>query len=165
LIDALKSKNPGVRFEVVEALGALRDARAVSPLCEILRSPDSFERRHAVEALGLIGDPHPREALINLLTDPGSDEYMMMAAAEALAGVAIGSKSPGEDDGDAIVRLVDGINNQRTRLILAEVLLNSKRYLLETAARQWASSRGYRVYPGMPQYLSRTEAARPSRTQ
>ena len=75
-----KDEKPGVRTQAANALGRLKDARAVEPLIAMLN--DKNVRKNSAWALGKIGDKKAVGPLIGVLTDrssPGREE-----AAEAL---------------------------------------------------------------------------------
>lgn len=55
------------RRQAAEALGRLRDPRAVEPLLQVLSDPDAVLRAKAIEALGSIGDIRAVPALIPFL--------------------------------------------------------------------------------------------------
>jgi len=48
--------NAGVRWCAAEALGEIKDVRAVEPLIAALRDPNAYVRWCAADALGKIGD-------------------------------------------------------------------------------------------------------------
>ena len=68
LIGKLKSQDAHVRKETVEALGWLKDARAVEPLIAALKDEDRYVYTGAAWALGKIGEPAV-EPLIKALKD------------------------------------------------------------------------------------------------
>ena len=73
LIFALKHKDPAVQYDAAEALGDLRDARAVGPLITALKNDElSGVRWKAAEALSKIGAPAV-EALIGALQHHDDD--------------------------------------------------------------------------------------------
>jgi len=82
LLEALKDKQWVVRRSAAEALGKLKDPRAVEPLIKALKDKDSGVRRSAAEALGKLKDPRAVEPLIGAL----KDEYPLVrwSVAEAL---------------------------------------------------------------------------------
>ena len=57
LIRALRDKDGRIREAAVDALGEIKDARAVEPLCAALRDTEIVIRRHAAKALNMIGQP------------------------------------------------------------------------------------------------------------
>ena len=85
-IAKLKKRNPESRQKAVEALGNLKDTRAVEPLIRILEQDVSFVRWEAAEALGKIGDASAIKPLINALVETW---YIQRKAEDAL--VRIGS--------------------------------------------------------------------------
>ena len=74
----LESNHPNVRTAAAEALGKLRDRRAVEPLIQALRGGCLA----AARALGKLGDPRAVEALIRELGN--QDSEVRLAAAQAL---------------------------------------------------------------------------------
>jgi len=65
-------KDPEVRKNAAEALGKIKDPRAVEPLIEALKDKDFRVRWNAAEALGEIGDPKAVKPLIAALKDENS---------------------------------------------------------------------------------------------
>lgn len=55
-VTALKHKDGRIREAAVDALGKIRDARAVEPLCAALTDNDASVRSFAAKALAYIGD-------------------------------------------------------------------------------------------------------------
>jgi HEAT repeat protein len=83
LLSALQSPDFLVRIGVIEALGMIRDSRAIPPLATISRHDRSLEVRWAAAlALGEIGSPGAIPALVPLLRDP--NRYLRNGAATAL---------------------------------------------------------------------------------
>jgi HEAT repeat protein len=83
LLQALQSPVVPVRLGAIEALGAIRDQRAVSPLLGIVHRDTSLEVRWAaVLALGEIGSPDSVPFLLPLLRDP--NRYLRYGAATTL---------------------------------------------------------------------------------
>jgi len=83
LLEALESRPVPVRLGVIEALGTIRDNRAVSPLIFVLHHDMSLEVRWAaVLALGEIGSSDAIPALVPLLKDPS--RYIRHGAAATL---------------------------------------------------------------------------------
>lgn len=68
-ISALVAPHWKTRWQAAQALGDLRDARAVESLIEALNDSNQWVRIVAAEALGQIGDPAATEALIYALDD------------------------------------------------------------------------------------------------
>ncbi len=79
LISLLPIVDGGTKVEVIEALGAARDPRAVEPLAELLNDPDDWVRRHAAGVLGELGDHRALEPLVDLLrkAEPGLDRELI----------------------------------------------------------------------------------------
>jgi HEAT repeats len=83
LIEALrKARNKQVKLGIIEALGEIRDARAVPDLIRALKDKDNEIRWEAALALGEIGDTGTIPALIDCLKD--EDRYVRYATAIAL---------------------------------------------------------------------------------
>jgi hypothetical protein len=82
LVEALKDKDSVVRGIAAEALGKLKDPRAVEPLIGALKDEDWYVRKSAAEALGELRDPRAVEPLIKALKD--KDRNVRASAANAL---------------------------------------------------------------------------------
>ncbi|MBK8020134.1 MAG: HEAT repeat domain-containing protein [Chloroflexi bacterium] len=100
LVDLLQADrslvSPVVKVAAAEALGHLRDSRAVHPLIDALSDNDDAIRETAAEALGRIGDSMAFDAVLVTLND--ESEWVRRASAEALGAF-----------GDA--RAVDALTN------------------------------------------------------
>jgi HEAT repeat protein len=72
LIDALEDQDSHIRSAAADALGEIRDERAILPLIESLGDPARDVRRYAASALGRIGNPEAVSALVELLSDQDS---------------------------------------------------------------------------------------------
>jgi len=84
LIDELARADPLVRRQAVQALGEIKDPRAVKPLIGLLNDRDALIRRHAIEALGKIKDVRAVSPLATRLSDKREESHVRTAAAEAL---------------------------------------------------------------------------------
>ncbi|MEK7679021.1 MAG: HEAT repeat domain-containing protein, partial [Deltaproteobacteria bacterium] len=73
LIEALKDPNADVRQNAAEALGELKDPRAVLPLIEALKDGNGGVRQSAAWALGKLKDPRAVLPLLEALKDPNAD--------------------------------------------------------------------------------------------
>jgi hypothetical protein len=83
LLSGLQSRFVPVRLGAIEALGAIRDARAVNQVLAVISHDTSLEVRWAaVLALGEIGSPDAVPSLVPLLRDP--NRYLRYGAATAL---------------------------------------------------------------------------------
>jgi HEAT repeat protein len=83
LLDALhKARNKHVKLGIIEALGEIRDSRAVPDLLKGLKNKDNEIRWEAALALGEIGESSTIPALVEGLKDP--DRYVRYATAIAL---------------------------------------------------------------------------------
>lgn len=86
LLKALRYKKAHyIRMKAAEALGKLRDKKAVDQLIHALEDEDEFVRREAAEALGKIRNKKAVDPLIHMLMD--KDEYVRTYAAEALGKI------------------------------------------------------------------------------
>jgi HEAT repeat protein len=85
ILARITDPQPAVRMAAIEALGALRDRRALEPLLAALRDPDANVRLTATRALGKLGDPKAQEPLLQLLQAPGEEQRV--AAVEALGAL------------------------------------------------------------------------------
>lgn len=83
LIDLLADSREALQTAAAEALGWMRDARAVEPLIGLLADYRDTVREVAAEALGRISDPSAVEVLLALLKD--SNEWVRRAAIVALS--------------------------------------------------------------------------------
>ncbi len=75
--------HPESREEAAEAMGEIRDPKAVDPLIGALKDRDHEVREEAAESLGKIGDKRATEPLNALLGDP--DPKVRRAAEGALS--------------------------------------------------------------------------------
>ncbi|MFC1844243.1 HEAT repeat domain-containing protein [Thermodesulfobacteriota bacterium] len=85
LIKKLSEKNPLVRLKAANALGEIKDARAVDPLIAILNDTDPVVRASAVRALGEIKDARAVDPLIGILND--TDPDVRASAVQALSNI------------------------------------------------------------------------------
>ncbi len=69
LLTALLDEDDNVRQGVAEALGKLRDPRAVDPLINALQDEQSIVRAYAADALAELGDERAIKPLVALLAD------------------------------------------------------------------------------------------------
>lgn len=83
LLEALRSPSVPVRLGAVEALGMIRDPRALSPLATVLNHDRSLEVRWAaVLALGDMGSPDAIPSVVPILQEPS--RYLRYGAAITL---------------------------------------------------------------------------------
>ncbi len=109
LLSALKTRNKDIRLGVIEALGEIRDPRAVEPLIGLLGDKDNEVRWEAALALGEIADPRALGPLEGALRDP--DRYVRYGSAIALEKMGWCPDSPvdhafllaGKQEWDALV--------------------------------------------------------------
>lgn len=78
----IEKRNKDIRLGVIEALGQIRDTRAVQPLISSLTDPDNEIRWEAALALGEIGDVAALDSLTLALKD--NDRYVRYGVALAL---------------------------------------------------------------------------------
>ena len=82
LLSALNARNKDVRLGIIEALGEIRNLRAVGPLIGLLQDKDNEVRWEAALALGEMADPRALGPLEDALRDP--DRYVRYGSALAL---------------------------------------------------------------------------------
>jgi HEAT repeat protein len=83
LLATLNHRSINTRVGAIEALAAIRDARATGPLATLLESEETSEVRWAAAiALGEIGDLHSIPLIVKALRD--MDRYVRYGAAKAL---------------------------------------------------------------------------------
>ena len=74
LIKSLKDKDWQIRWYAASALGEMKDAGALEPIIETLKTDDNgYVRAMAAWALGEIGDPRAVEPLIEAIEDESHD--------------------------------------------------------------------------------------------
>jgi hypothetical protein len=132
---ALKNEDTSLRKGAADALGRIKDARAVEPLITALKDVDLDVREAAASALGQIGTP--------------ADEPLLAALKNNDLEVIFGAHhffiSRGEKDSEAV--LIEVLNKFGTQ-DMAEDFLNCGNTLLANAGREWAKVRGYSIKPG-----------------
>ena len=79
-----------MRRDVAEALGEIKDERAVDSLIQILKEGDKRLQTLATRALGNIGDEKAVSVLVEALNSPNTD--ITQAAEDALARMVKGRK-------------------------------------------------------------------------
>lgn len=85
LLGVLEAPSTKERARVIEALGNLRDSRALEPLVNLHSDSDPDIRSHALEALGKIGGARAGESIVTALAD--SDSGVRKDAAITLANL------------------------------------------------------------------------------
>ncbi len=86
LLAAVGDTDANVRRATAQALGELRNKRAVRPLLAAMVDDDDGEVRvAAAQALGALGDKRASEPLMSVLGNPAEDPRVRGMAAEALA--------------------------------------------------------------------------------
>ena len=86
LIWELRNDDLWARRRAAEALGEIKDPRAVEPLIAALKDEDEEVRMRAAVALGEIKDPRAVRPLIALLKNGGEEWSVREGAAKALVG-------------------------------------------------------------------------------
>jgi HEAT repeat protein len=94
LLSGLRTRNKDIRLGIIEALGEIRDPRAVDPLISLLADRNNEIRWEAALALGEIGDLRAIEPLREALYDP--DRYVRYGAAVALENLGWSPKNAEE---------------------------------------------------------------------
>jgi HEAT repeat protein len=90
LLRDLQSEPTGLEYMMAaRASSRLRDPRAVEPLIQALRHPDSFVRERAAEALGELGDARAIDPLVEALADPGDSDRLESMAVRHAAAIAL----------------------------------------------------------------------------
>lgn len=91
LIQNLNDSEQSVRYAASEALGQLKDVRAVEPLVKALenRENDYSVRWSAISSLGFLHDRRAIEPLIQVMEDTKEDSGLRSNAVEALGLLAI----------------------------------------------------------------------------
>ena len=82
-LEGVHSKDPQVRYTAAEALGNIKDSRAVDPLIQALKDEDNSVRYWSTVALGKINDVRAAESLIQTSKED-TDNYVRNAAANVL---------------------------------------------------------------------------------
>ena len=133
LIAALKGRDANVRQRAAEALGEIKDPRAVEPLIAALKDADMYVRRLAAEALGKIKDPRAVHVLLAGLRERD------LAVIAGAYGVFIERAEPGSED--VLIQALNAHGSEE----MAEVYLNCGNLALGGAAHKWAHKRRYEV--------------------
>ena len=116
LLSVLKSESSLLAWRAANAVGAIRNKRAVPPLLEILRDAKGTQnRRAAIHALGLLGDQRAASPLIRILRSGVEPTDIRADAAEAL-GTCEGREARG-----ALKRALSD-DEPRVRLFAANAL-------------------------------------------
>lgn len=72
---------------IADALGKLKDAKAVRPLLKLTKSRDNFTALAAVQALGEIADPSALEPLMEIAEAENTDPFISKNAIEAMGKI------------------------------------------------------------------------------
>ncbi len=94
LLSGLRTRNKDTRLGIIEALGEIRDPRAVDSLIGLLSDRNNEIRWESALALGEIRDPRAIEPLREALQDP--DRYVRYGAAVALEQMGWSAAGPEE---------------------------------------------------------------------
>ena len=121
LINALKNTSPFVRSAAAEALGGIKDPRAIEPLISaMLRDGYEYTRAEAAWALAAMEDPRVIEPLIEALSDPHQDVRAVAELALARMGplsveplIKVLNKKGTAALRNSAVRALGGINDPR----------------------------------------------------
>jgi HEAT repeat protein len=106
LLQDLQGEPTGLKYMMaVGALGRLRDPRAVVPLIQALRHPDSYVRERAAEALGELGDARAIDPLVEALADRGDSDRLESMAVRHAAAMALAKL------GEVSFRSLEGIGD------------------------------------------------------
>ncbi len=134
-IQELNSKDPIARRNAADALGKIKDARAVEPLVAALKDKDSSVRSRAAGALGKMQDARAVGPLVAALKDENL---------EIIAGAYpffIQRGDPGSED--LLIRALDAYGARN--LWMAHDFLNCGNNRLAEAAGNWAREHDHRI--------------------
>jgi|GEM_PF-2366057 len=152
-VDALIAtlSNPQTQGGAMQALGRIKNPRAIQPLIALLKDPEAYVRRDAASALGDIGDARAIDAIRPLLKD--SDLTVRVSAAYALGEM----KDAGSVDEIALL-LSEDDNDVKKEIGAALSKINSPRaieHLMGAAKKRDLAV----VAGGYPAYLRRLTPA------
>lgn len=82
LVESLKDKDYGVRYQAVFALGKIGDKKAIEFILPLLHDSDSLVRRGAIRSLTELGDSSLTPALIKFLDDTSVHQEVVKALAK-----------------------------------------------------------------------------------
>jgi len=128
LIKRLSNKDTQVRQAAAQALGVIKDAKAVEPLIEALKDESCSVREEAAKALGKIKDSSAVVPLTHALKD--EDSHVRRSAAHALEKI-----HPHRTDEKALPRLKEGPTASKSKLTLARKLIKEIMYTVDLRQR------------------------------
>src|SRR5262249_34828003 len=118
LREALPKVTKASKVAVVQALGALRDKKAVDPLVKAAADADKGVRLAALRALGDVGDAKGVEPLTKAAA--GSPSYERAQAVDAGLALARGLEEAGEPKQARAVydKLLAAVKDEKTRAVI-----------------------------------------------
>jgi HEAT repeat protein len=135
LIQELKDENPIVRSKAAEALGDIKDSRAVEPLIAALKDKNKDVRFSSAGALGKIKDPRAIKPLIASLKDENL---------EIIAGAYTFFIKRGDSGSESLlIKALDRYGYSA----MATDFLNCGNSALAEAAKKWAKKNDLQIYP------------------
>jgi len=138
IVAVLQDKSLFGRTGAAYALGFIKDPRAVEPLIIALKDHNSDVQKEAARALDEINDPRSIEPLIAALAKKNLP---------VVAGACSFYIRRGESSAEAV--LIEALNTYGDARI-AVIFLNCGNPRLVEAGRQWATTHGYSISPGLP---------------
>ncbi len=85
---ATESNAHAMNKEIVSALGAIGDAKAVPTLIRLLKVKEPYTRIEAINALGALKAKEAAEPLMQIATDEGGEAFISKKAIQALGEIA-----------------------------------------------------------------------------
>lgn len=118
LLNILDDPDWVVRYRAAEALGLIKDARAVNPLTRKLKDPKDHVRYMAAKGLGFFQDKELSFSLIPLLRD--ENEYVRRITAVSLGNMG------GNIAYKYLIKSVETEQNTKTKEAMAEAIQKLK---------------------------------------